>query len=289
MYVYIYTLVQTILTHCYFENYKVEKVYNFERVIYNVDAVELSGGEVCYLLIHGQAFLWHQIRCIAHVLFMIGRGQEEPSIVTELLNVKKHPGKPAYQLAEDKPLVLHDCGYPNLQIGYSVQNIWMVSCQLEQQWEELMLAATRIRNCLDSFQQIDVNKQDLIEFVTTKLSERRKKQQRISGTIMDNTPITFKVPEDKDNDDKPTVSWNKVLPWLMELGLVAEPLSLNQHLHIPLLKRSKGTTYEQKLEALQKNDKKRKKYQEGVVRKRQSTEEDAKFYAHMAQQGGSGI
>lgn len=265
----------------------VEKVYNFERLIYDANVVELPRGDVCYLKIHGQAFLWHQIRCIAEILFMIGRGLEKPEIVTELLDVKKYPGKPAYQLAADKPLVLHDCGFPNLTFGYSVQNLWTVSCQLEQQWEDLTLAATRIRNCIDSFRELYVLKEDLVHFATNKVNERQKKAQRLNPfASLEDSTIDL---DDMGEKDSSTITWEQALSCLWNLDLFAEPHALNNHFHIPLLNRSKGTTYEQKLEALKKSDKKRKKYEEGYLKKRKTTEEDMKFYEHMAKQGGTGL
>ncbi len=45
------------------------------------------------------------------ILFLIGAGKEDPSIVTSLLDVKATPGKPLYELADPKPLVLYDCGF----------------------------------------------------------------------------------------------------------------------------------------------------------------------------------
>lgn len=42
-------------------------------------------------VIKGNAFLWHQIRFIMGVLFLIGSGKEAPSLVTELLDVDKNP------------------------------------------------------------------------------------------------------------------------------------------------------------------------------------------------------
>merc|ERR1712224_223160 len=100
----------------------VSKVYNFERVIHSAELVRVcttkNGNEeddhhheCFYFQIIGQAFLWHQIRCIAELIFMIGNGFESPSVITELLNVVKYPGKPSYSLADEKPLVLHDCDY----------------------------------------------------------------------------------------------------------------------------------------------------------------------------------
>ena len=56
----------------------VEKVYNFVRTIHTADIVIEASTfqndvDICFLHIVGQAFLWHQIRCIVHVLFLIGR------------------------------------------------------------------------------------------------------------------------------------------------------------------------------------------------------------------------
>lgn len=47
--------------------------------------------EMKYLEITSQAFLWHQIRCIMAVLFLIGQGHEDPSIIKELLDIEKNP------------------------------------------------------------------------------------------------------------------------------------------------------------------------------------------------------
>jgi len=43
--------------------------------------------EVWYVELVGHAFLWHQVRCIAAVLFLVGRRLEEPGIVARLLDV----------------------------------------------------------------------------------------------------------------------------------------------------------------------------------------------------------
>ena len=283
----------------------VEKVYNFERVIHSVQlvvvrrathAVEESGGtppsvdeQMCYVQIHGQAFLWHQIRCIMEVLFMIGNGLEDPSVITEMFDIDTHPGKPNYPLAPEKPLVLNDCGYPNLQFGYSVQNVWTVMCQLEQQWEALALAAARIRNGIDGLREVPVMKEDLLQFAMAKVVERKRKLGK-SGI-----KASLEVNESKLSSTLPHhhgtfLSWEDGLQWLRkECQLIPDSNGLNTSIHIPLLKRSRGTTYEQKITALQKSDKRRIKYEESVVKKRKSPEEDAAFYNHMAKQGGTGV
>jgi tRNA pseudouridine38/39 synthase len=273
----------------------VEKVYNFERVIHAAELVDPmvernrgASDRICFVQIHGQAFLWHQIRCIMEILFMIGNGSEEPSVITELFDIEKNPGKPNYPLAPEMPLVLKDCGYPNLQFGYSVQNIWSVMCQLEQQWEELALAAARIRDGIDGLRDVYVLKDDLLEFATAKVMERRRKLEKSSIDVsceVDESGLSGSLPQSST-----FVSWEQSLLWLSnECNLIPDSNGLNTSIHIPLLRRSRGTTYDQKITALKKSDKRRIKYEEGVVKKRKTAEEDAAFYSHMTKQGGTGI
>ncbi|KAH6621895.1 pseudouridine synthase [Boeremia exigua] len=63
--------------------------------------------------LHGSAFLWHQVRSIISILFLIGQGLESPSLVTELLDMDKNPTRPKYEMASDAPLVLWDCIFPH--------------------------------------------------------------------------------------------------------------------------------------------------------------------------------
>jgi tRNA pseudouridine38/39 synthase len=63
--------------------------------------------------VHGNAFLWHQVRHMAAILFLIGQGLEAPSIISELLDVTTNPRKPTYEIASDAPLVLWDCIFPD--------------------------------------------------------------------------------------------------------------------------------------------------------------------------------
>ncbi|KAA8646439.1 hypothetical protein EYZ11_000278 [Aspergillus tanneri] len=67
--------------------------------------------------LQGSAFLWHQVRHMVSILFLVGQGLEPPSIVAELLDVSKNPAKPSYEMASDAPLVLWDCIFPDLNSG----------------------------------------------------------------------------------------------------------------------------------------------------------------------------
>lgn len=65
----------------------------------------------------GSAFLWHQVRHMVAALFLVGQGLEQPSIIDEMLDTGNVPEKPLYEMADDHPLVLWDCVFPDLEKG----------------------------------------------------------------------------------------------------------------------------------------------------------------------------
>lgn len=112
-----------------------KQITNFDRRIYHADIVEDpqrgSGSEyvqdpgfhpegeqvsnapkVYTFNLHGSAFLWHQVRHIVAILFLVGQRLEPPSIVTDLLDAKNNPRRPTYEMAIDTPLVLWNCIFP---------------------------------------------------------------------------------------------------------------------------------------------------------------------------------
>lgn len=119
-----------------------KQIENFERIIYHAD-VELvdskvnmpsyvrkpgfqtfgncddaeTPAQVYSFTLHGSAFLWHQVRHMVGILFLVGQGLESPSIVPELLDISKSPRRPTYEMASDAPLVLWDCIFPDEKSG----------------------------------------------------------------------------------------------------------------------------------------------------------------------------
>ncbi|WVN87737.1 tRNA pseudouridine(38-40) synthase [Cryptococcus depauperatus CBS 7841] len=77
----------------------------------------VGGGMVVFNLI-GTAFLWHQIRHIIAVLFLIGAQLEPPTLVQDLLNVEKFSSKPHYTMGHPLPLTLHKCGYETGELDW---------------------------------------------------------------------------------------------------------------------------------------------------------------------------
>lgn len=116
-----------------------KQITNFVRRMFECGIVEVKGAEstlpfldrpefrpdaaegtsqnpkVYYFHVRGSAFLWHQIRHMVAMIFAVGQGLEPPSIVSELLDVEKQPRKPNYNMADEVPLVLWDCIFPDLE------------------------------------------------------------------------------------------------------------------------------------------------------------------------------
>ena len=78
----------------------------------DLERANTNGPRLCVFTVHGSAFLWHQVRHMAAILFLVGQGLEPPSLVDDLLDVAKTPCRPQYEMADDAPLVLWDCIFP---------------------------------------------------------------------------------------------------------------------------------------------------------------------------------
>ncbi|KAG0429987.1 hypothetical protein HPB47_023101 [Ixodes persulcatus] len=108
-----------------------------------------SGGyQMLCLEIVGQAFLWHQVRCIVAVLLLVGQGLEEPEVVPKLLDVEAHPCKPQYGMASEIPLVLYDCQFEGLDWRYDVAELTAVSKHLQKLWMHERVKSEMIRSML---------------------------------------------------------------------------------------------------------------------------------------------
>ncbi|RAK98242.1 pseudouridine synthase DEG1 [Aspergillus ibericus CBS 121593] len=92
-----------------------------------------TASQVYVFHLEGSAFLWHQVRHMVNVLFLVGQGLEPPSIVAELLDVSKNPRKPTYEMASDAPLVLWDCIYPDKKSGSRADTLdWVYAGDVRQ-------------------------------------------------------------------------------------------------------------------------------------------------------------
>ena len=71
--------------------------------------------------IKGSAFLWHQVRCMIGILFLIGRGQEDVEIIDKMLDVN-NAYIYNYEIASEIPLILTDCQYEFVHFDNKKEN-----------------------------------------------------------------------------------------------------------------------------------------------------------------------
>lgn len=100
-----------------------KQISKFERRIFHAGIHEVDPShsvesqtlspKLYYFEVRGSAFLWHQVRHLVAVVFLVGQGYEKPSIVDDLLDIEKTPARPVYEMASDIPLVLWDCIFPD--------------------------------------------------------------------------------------------------------------------------------------------------------------------------------
>ncbi|CCX34905.1 Similar to tRNA pseudouridine(38/39) synthase; acc. no. P31115 [Pyronema omphalodes CBS 100304] len=98
-----------------------KQIENFNRVILHASIEKVEDGAVAdsyYFDLRGSAFLWHQVRHMMAVLFLVGQGHEAPEVVKEMLDLNIYPTKPAYEMADDRPLVLWDCVFPEEELKW---------------------------------------------------------------------------------------------------------------------------------------------------------------------------
>lgn len=90
-----------------------KQITNYLRTVMSSKISQLSD-DFYYFDLVGSAFLWHQVRCMIAILFLIGQGLEEPKLIIEMLTVDQTPRKPIYDMASEIPLILYDCSFENM-------------------------------------------------------------------------------------------------------------------------------------------------------------------------------
>eukprot|EP00792_Barthelona_sp_PAP020_P002771 TRINITY_DN1435_c0_g1_i1.p1 TRINITY_DN1435_c0_g1~~TRINITY_DN1435_c0_g1_i1.p1 ORF type:complete len:432 (+),score=121.64 TRINITY_DN1435_c0_g1_i1:32-1297(+) len=102
----------------------VENVTHFDRTLYNFN-IEQVNNDLFQAIIVGNSFLYRQVRCMMGILFLIGKGDEDSSIIEELLDVEKNPRKPMYDAASPYPLVLYKCHFEPDLLNWNIADASM--------------------------------------------------------------------------------------------------------------------------------------------------------------------
>ncbi|XP_013409956.1 tRNA pseudouridine(38/39) synthase isoform X2 [Lingula anatina] len=153
----------------------------------------LDGYQMCELTVVGQAFLWHQIRCIVAVLLLIGQGKERVEIIDELLDVERNPRKPQYTMASEIPLILYDCDYEGLNWHYETDCHEETIKHLQTLWTEQTVKSTMLKRMLDYLEKVKITESQPDGTVREQPWQQYKTvQHQCSSLVPGNKPRTYK-------------------------------------------------------------------------------------------------
>lgn len=149
---------------CKLDPSKIHTKNFFIRDIYDVSVVDINK-DFCALEVKGKAFLWHQVRYMMALMYLVGKGLEEPAIITTILDPAQHPpdsGKPIFSMAPDGPLVLVECGYDGLRwiVRGSTQsyNPERVISIVDNLWSEASLYTLQLETLKSEYLALGVDK-----------------------------------------------------------------------------------------------------------------------------------
>lgn len=99
-----------------------ESLKNRPQASSSASDADVEGVKMYAFVVHGSAFLWHQVRCMVAILFLVGQGLEDAEVVDRLLDVDSEEnqgkGRPDYLMAHEEGLVLWDCRFGQRRRGF---------------------------------------------------------------------------------------------------------------------------------------------------------------------------
>eukprot|EP00752_Nemacystus_decipiens_P008308 g7426.t1 len=258
---------------------------------------------ICVFEVCGQAFLWHMVRCLMSVLFMVGKGLESPDVMSFLVDMERCPGKPHYDMAPDGPLLLHGCRFRSLEFQYTPENLYCLQAHLETLWEEAAIKAARLLNNLEYLAGVRVSAKDVDAFAAFKRAlkgpstehysvvdhgergrRREKEQQQQQGGSGVERPTPCEERGGAVANSAEELTWREALCRLREMGLGPGQV-LGRKGHMPMEKRQQGLHYSELVDGL--GGKKRDRLNRHLAMKAAGTEsgETEAFYNAAATQG----
>ncbi|CAN4122161.1 unnamed protein product [Withania somnifera] len=138
-------------------------VHNYRRHIITFEILPFNDSykadQLMIMKIKGSAFLWHQIRCMVAILFLIGQGLESPDVIDALLDIERTPRKPQFLMAPEIPLVLQSCEFEGLKFICSSDTKQALNEHLERECRSYKLQSAIFHEALlnSSCVEIDNN------------------------------------------------------------------------------------------------------------------------------------
>eukprot|EP00939_MAST-03C_sp_MAST-3C-sp1_P003750 g3750.t1 len=100
--------------------------------------------------VRGRGFLYHQVRCLIAILFLVGQGNEKPGVVDWLLKTSEVSSKPLYQYAPGFPLLFYQCEFADLRFRRTDRATAHLRKCFEARWCKHAVQMATTRTLLDS-------------------------------------------------------------------------------------------------------------------------------------------
>lgn len=124
---------------CYIEKLDSQSVTDCEDDLYQA-------------VIIGNGFLYHQVRYTMSILFFIGLGKEDPSIISKLLDIGQFPARPQYGLTAPYPLTLYRVILPDLKWRISPFCRDNLLYNFYKQWCDLSVKTALTKSLIQKFE-----------------------------------------------------------------------------------------------------------------------------------------
>eukprot|EP01135_Chromosphaera_perkinsii_P002463 Nk52_evm69s223 gene=Nk52_evmTU69s223 len=173
--------------------------------------------EVYALYVAGTAFLWHQIRCMMGVLFLIGKGIEEPTVVKELLDIEANPSKPMYTMAPPEPLVLYDTHFNDLQWIHHPLDMIRIERTMMKMWNTSVLKLSVLQDMIAGldpccvFVPKNIKNYERFKDAPVKEMDGPDSFDLMTWKQMNERKLNGKYSVDKDIDSKPLLDRSRAL------------------------------------------------------------------------------
>lgn len=106
-----------------------------------------------YAKIVGSGFVYHQVRSMMSMLFLIGLKREQPNIITSLLDVATVQGKPCFGLARETALSLYRTRFEaDLKWQVSSEGCSKMLVTLQTYWSDLATRAQMTRELIKAIE-----------------------------------------------------------------------------------------------------------------------------------------
>jgi tRNA pseudouridine38/39 synthase len=103
------------------------KVEKYDKLIFPHEQAQITHNsisdhfEMYNVTIKGSAFLWHQVRCMMGILFLIGKGHEDLDIIDHMFDLGSERFY-NFEIASEIPLVLSDCQFEGVYFENTIEN-----------------------------------------------------------------------------------------------------------------------------------------------------------------------